>query len=73
VLNPGRRVIGMVTRGDFLRNVVSARAEQALVELLPLMSDRGLHQVPVVDEAGKLVGVISQDDMVAALFELGLQ
>jgi len=31
-------------------------------------SDGGLHHLPVADEDGRLVGMITQSDVVAALF-----
>ena len=32
------------------------------------MVDRGVHQVPVVDGDDRLVGMVTQSDMVAALY-----
>jgi CBS domain-containing membrane protein len=110
VIDRGRRVIGIVTKADFLdhaetepheglaqrlahlirpsmlthtekhevvgqimtKTVYTARENQSIVELVPLMSDAEIHQVPVVDEQNRLVGMISQTDMIAALFEHGL-
>lgn len=51
------------------KNVITAQASQSIVDLVPLMSDRELHQVPVVDENRKLVGILSQTDLIAALYE----
>ncbi len=50
------------------RPVITVRAEQHVVELVPLLSDRGLHRVPVVDAEGRLLGMIAQSDVVAALY-----
>lgn len=52
--------------------VTTVRDDTPLVDLVPLMSDAGLHQVPVVDAARKLVGMVTQADCVAALYETGL-
>jgi len=52
--------------------VFKAEANQSIVDLVPLMSDSEVHQMPVIDEQGRLVGIISQTDMIAALFEHGL-
>lgn len=41
--------------------------ETPVVELIPLMTRR-VHQVPVVDAAGQLVGVVTQSDLIAALY-----
>jgi CBS domain-containing membrane protein len=37
--------------------------------LVPLMSNGGLHHVPVVDERAIFAGIVSQSDVLAALFE----
>lgn len=110
VIDRGRRVIGIVTKADFLhhaeielheglgqrltnllrpsqlthtekhevvgqimtKEVYTADANQSIVDLVPLMSDAEVHQMPVIDAQGRLVGMISQTDMIAALFEHGL-
>ncbi len=110
VIDRGRRVIGIITKEDFLRHaeielheglgqrltnllrpsqlthtekhevvgqimtkeVYTADAHQSIVDLVPLMSDSEVHQMPVIDGQGRLVGMISQTDMIAALFEHGL-
>lgn len=107
VLNPGRRVIGIVTQGDFLRHsglddftslparlrhflrpsgrshgdkpevvgqIMTTRPQTAaldtpIVDLVPLMADSGLHHIPVVDEAGRFAGILTQSDLMAALYE----
>jgi len=55
------------------KNVRTADQDQSVVELVPLMSDEGLHSIPVVDEANRLVGMITQSDMIATLFEKNLR
>jgi CBS domain-containing membrane protein len=42
------------------------------VELVPLMSDLGFHHMPVVDAQRRLVGMVTQTDLVAALCETSL-
>ncbi len=60
--------------GDFMTTrVLTARREQALVDLVAAFSDGGRHHVPVVDGAHRLVGMVTQSDMVAALFRAGLE
>lgn len=106
VIDPARRVIGMVTLVDFLKRanlktyetfqdklvkfirrtpgvysekpevvgqimaapVVTAREDMHIVELVPLLSDRGLHHIPVVNEERRLVGMVTQSDLIAALY-----
>lgn len=52
--------------------VLTADVNQSILDLVPLMSDSELHQVPVIDERGRLAGMISQTDMIAALYEHSL-
>lgn len=48
------------------RRVVSVSSEHPLERLLPLLSEQGLHCLPVL-EGGSLVGVITQTDLIAGL------
>lgn len=52
--------------------VRTANENTPIVELVPLMSDAGLHHVPIVDAQRRLVGIVTQSDLVAALYETGL-
>lgn len=38
--------------------------------LVPLMSDGGLHHMPVVDDGGCLIGIVTQTDLVAGLHRM---
>jgi CBS domain-containing membrane protein len=49
--------------------VTCVRADAPIADLVPLMSNRGLHHIPVVDAAGAFVGVVGQSDLLGALFE----
>lgn len=40
-----------------------------IVELVPLMANTGLHHIPVVNEENRFVGIVTQSDLVAALYE----
>jgi CBS domain-containing membrane protein len=51
------------------RQVKTVREDDPIAELVPLMSNRGLHHIPVVDAAGVFVGVVSHSDLLGALFE----
>jgi CBS domain-containing membrane protein len=44
-----------------------------VVELVSLLSDQGLHCLPVLDDGGRLVGIVSQSDLIAALYRNWLQ
>jgi len=50
------------------RRVQTVVAQLPIVQLVTLMADGGVHQVPVVDADNKLVGLVTQSDMVAALY-----
>ncbi len=107
VLNPARRVIGIVTQSDFLRHggvddyrglrgklaeflrptgithtdkaevvgqIMTPRPRVAqlatpIVDLVPWMADAGMHHIPVVDAEQRFAGIVTQSDVVAALYE----
>lgn len=45
-------------------------ADMPLAELVPLLSDTGLRHLPVVNAGGKLVGIVTQSDLIAGLAHL---
>lgn len=49
------------------RKVRVASADRFLIELLPLFSEHGHHHIPIIDGEQRLVGILTQSDMVAAL------
>jgi CBS domain-containing membrane protein len=52
--------------------VSCVRADAPIAELVALMCNHGVHQIPVVDADGVFVGVVGHADLLAALFENGL-
>jgi len=106
VVDSFRRIIGIVTVADFLRQlddttaaglatklqgllrrtpglnsekaevvgqimtsqVGTASVDTPLAELVHQLSDRGFHHIPVVDEKKKVVGMVTQSDLIAALY-----
>lgn len=87
VVQAGERLVGIITLHDFLiaqdmpwrtvgevmtQDVFCASPDRAIVELVPVFSDRGLHQVPIVEADRRVVGILTQSDLVAALFQAGL-
>jgi CBS domain-containing membrane protein len=48
--------------------VYSAKETMHIVELVPLLSERGLHYIPIVDAERRLVGMVTQSDLIAALY-----
>lgn len=66
VMSTARYVQDIMTR-----RVRVSRPEQPMVDLVGLFSDGGLHHLPVVDADLRVIGMITQSDLVAALFRTG--
>jgi CBS domain-containing membrane protein len=49
------------------RPVRVASMQRHLAELIPLFAGSGHHHIPIVDDADRLVGMVTQSDLVAAL------
>lgn len=70
----GERIRGYVT--DVLARrgpspVVTVRPDAAVGEAVALMRRHGISQLPVVDAAGDIVGVLGERDVLAAMFDAG--
>ena len=48
--------------------VTSAGLKTPLLDLVTLLTDNGLHYIPVIDEQQRLAGIITQTDLIAALY-----
>lgn len=48
--------------------VTTVRTDMHIGELVPLLSDKGMHHIPVVDEKGRLAGMVTQSDLIAAMY-----
>lgn len=110
VVDPARRVIGIVGRENFMEDVrfdtlrglasrlrrfiakpttlSTDRPEAAgqimtapvptldkdrpFIDLVPLMTDTGHRHIPIVDAQNRLTGIVSQSDLIAALYGSGL-
>jgi CBS domain-containing protein len=58
----------MLSAADIMtRDVVSARPDDAVAQVAKLMSDRGISAVPVCDEAGRPLGMLSEGDLMRPL------
>lgn len=62
-MSTASRVADIMTRG-----VRTARPGQSIAELIGAFSDGGLHHMPVVEADGHVVGMITQSDLIAALY-----
>jgi CBS domain-containing membrane protein len=80
VIDPDRYVVGLVRHGELLagagrtvRDVMEpspclASADTPVDELLPILSGGVFHQAIIVDQEGRLEGMITQTDLLAALW-----
>jgi CBS domain-containing protein len=60
------RLLTSVRAGDIMtRDVVYAKPETPLTEVARMMGSKGISGVPVVDESGNVIGVISERDFLA--------
>jgi CBS domain-containing membrane protein len=50
------------------RKVQVASADRFLIELAPLFSEKGHHHIPIIDAEQRLVGIITQSDLIRALY-----
>jgi CBS domain-containing protein len=61
--------IGQVDVVDLVtREVVTAHESDDLAEVLTRMQVQGIRRMPVVDDAGRLVGIFTLDDLLGVLF-----
>jgi len=53
-------------------NVRTAYVDAHIVDLVPLLSDAGMHHIPIVDNENRIKGIVTQSDLVAALYRVNL-
>lgn len=49
--------------------IYTARADTPVSELVHQLSDNGMHHIPVLDGAGRVIGMVTQSDLIAALYK----
>lgn len=64
-----QRIAATTVRDAMTRDPVTVRPETEIEELAALMVDKNYHTIPVVDQYGKLVGIVGKEDMLRTLFE----
>jgi CBS domain-containing membrane protein len=70
---PGQNTDKPEVVGQIMASPVHTVREDAhILELVPLLSDWGLHHVPVVNGENRLVGIVTQSDLIAALYHTGV-
>jgi CBS domain-containing protein len=59
-----------ITVGDVMASdLVTARESEGLIEAIEIMRYKGVRRLPIVGEAGQLVGIVSIDDLLEILAE----
>ena len=59
-----------ITVGDIMAaELVTVRENEGLLETMEIMRYRGVRRIPVVDDAGQLIGIASTDDLLEVLAE----
>jgi CBS domain-containing membrane protein len=53
--------------------VRTASIDQSIASVVPLLSDSGVHHLPIVDGNQRLVGILTQSDLIAALYRSRLE
>jgi CBS domain-containing protein len=79
VVDEQKRVIGIATEADVLahpgaktveeimtKRVISVKPDTPVEEIAKLLAKKKIKRVPVIDEKGKLVGIVSRADIVKA-------
>jgi CBS domain-containing protein len=65
-----RRALAINARMLMSSPVTSIRHDATLEEIATVMSDRDLHPLPVVDDHGRYLGIVSRRDLVRVVHEL---
>ncbi len=58
-------VVGQIMTSE----VYSASADTSISELVGRLSEKGMHHIPVLDDAGRVAGMVTQSDVIAALYQ----
>jgi CBS domain-containing membrane protein len=68
---PGHYAAKPEVVGQIMTSPAVTTAETAhIISLIPMFAEHGIHHIPVVDAQGKLTGMITQSDLVAALYRM---
>jgi signal-transduction protein with cAMP-binding, CBS, and nucleotidyltransferase domain len=61
---------GEIRAEDVLtRDVITFQDSMGIYEAIQKMTDAGIRRMPIVDDAGKLIGIVTMDDIVRMLGE----
>lgn len=60
----------VITVGDIMeQELVTARANEGVLETMQIMRYKGVRRLPIVGKAGELIGIVSIDDLLEVLAE----
>jgi CBS domain-containing membrane protein len=69
--SPGTHADKPETVGQIMtRQVRVVSADHSLADLVPIFSSTGHHHIPIIDHDGRLVGIVTQTDLVNALLSV---
>lgn len=71
VYTQGKRLDEIPARAVMSRNPAICRADEPVEAAALLLRSRQIHRLPVVDAAGKLVGIVSTNDLIRAVAKDG--
>jgi len=58
---------GVLAKDIMTKHVISFHPETPVREIASALADRKINRAPIVDEAGKLVGIVSRADIIKAM------
>lgn len=58
---------GVLARDVMTKRVISFHPDTPVREIASALADRRINRVPIVDDAGKLVGIVSRADIIRAM------
>jgi CBS domain-containing membrane protein len=61
----GERTVGLI----MTRTVRVASSDRLLIDLVPVFSENGHRHIPIIDGSRRLVGIITQSDLIRALYQ----
>ena len=71
--NPGRyekeihKALGETVEEIMTKNPLTTRSQEQLSATAKLMNERSIHRLPVVDENGKVIGILTRGDIIRAM------
>jgi len=63
-----KRIAAITVLDAMSRDPITVRPETGIEEVAALMVDKNFHTLPVVDQEGKIVGIIGKEDVLRTLF-----